>query len=507
MKYKNLALQARSMGRNFSDGLMRNKLVSNIKCLDEILKENEIPYEEMVQQQGYRYGGGTALRLVRPKTTEQVSQILQCCNAEGIGVVPQGGNSGLVGSSTADESGKQIVLGTDLLNKNIFSKDGSSLKVGAGFILDSVNEKLENDGLFLPIDIGASGSANIGGLISTNAAGTRAARYGNTKARTEQITVVMANGDVKQFKTNMAGVDPDLPQDNSKIDPDNPFIGSQGYLGVITDAVMKLDEKPSKYETVVLVPKDAEAISKIRQEMQNDFGEGLTAFEGMSGEALRLVGKNIPNTKYLFVDEQEKVDYAILAEVATHDSNDDLGDRIYDTLGHLMDDGAVSTGFKSNSLSETKLYWHHRHHISEAIKMEGQVIATDIAVRGADNLSAFRQEATEKLSKDFADLKIVPFGHEALGAMHFNMVYPKDKQLSPAMKQEIQGAVYDLAVNGYGGTFSAEHGVGPHNAWAYDRFASDEDKQQAENLKKEYDPNGILNPNLNYGLSKVKQVS
>ena len=291
MKYKNLALQARSMGRSFSDGLMRNNFVPNVKCLDEILKENEIPYEEMVQQQGYRYGGGTALRLVRPRTTEQVSKILKCCNAEGIGVVPLGGNSGLVGSSTADESGKQIVLGTDLLNKKMFERDGESLKIGAGFVLDAVNEKLENDGLFLPIDIGASGSANIGGLISTNAAGTRAARYGNTKARTEEVTVVLANGDVKQFKTNMAGVDPDLPQDNSKIDMDNPFIGSQGYLGVVTDAVMKLDEKPSKYETVVLVPKDAEAISKIRQEMQNDFGDCLTAFEGMSAEALKMVGK------------------------------------------------------------------------------------------------------------------------------------------------------------------------------------------------------------------------
>jgi FAD/FMN-containing dehydrogenase len=473
-------------------------MTNNINNLDKLLKDFKIPYEEMVHQKGYRYGEGVALRLVKPKTTEQVSKILKCCNAEGIGVVPQGGNSGLVGSSTADESGKQIVLGTDLLNKDIFQRNGDTLKVGAGYILDAVNEKLEGEGVFLPIDIGASGSANIGGLISTNAAGTRAARYGNTKARTNEITVVLASGEVKQIKTDLGSVDQDLPQDNSKIDPKNPFIGSQGYLGVITEAVMNLEEKPLKYETVVLVPENTEAISKIRQEFNNDFGDDLTAFEGMSAEALKLVGKNIPNTRYLFADEPENVDYAILAEVATHDKDEDLGAKLYGTLERIMGDGIVKTGL----MGDSHLYWHHRHHISEAIKHEGQVIATDIAVRGVDNLGAFREEASYNLKKDFPDLAIAPFGHEALGAMHFNMVYPKGKTLYPVLKQEIQAAVYELAVGKYGGTFSAEHGIGPHNAWAYDRFVADSDKQLAESLKKQYDPNAILNPNLNYGFDK-----
>ncbi|MDG4548046.1 MAG: FAD-binding oxidoreductase [Rickettsiales bacterium] len=475
----------------------------NIKCLDEVLQKMKVPYEETVYQKGYRYGEGTALRLVRPKNTEQLSEILQCCNSEGIGVVPQGGNSGLVGSSTADNSGKQVVIGTDLLNKDIFQLEGNSLKVGAGFILDTVNQRLENEGMFLPIDIGASGSANIGGLISTNAAGSRAARYGNTKARTSEITVVTANGEVKQIKTDMRAVDPELPQDNSKIDPNNPFIGSQGYLGVIADAVMIVEQKPIRYETVVLVPKNIEAISNIRQELQNDFSDGLIAFEGMSGEALRLVGKNIQNTGYLFADEPQKVDYALLAEVATKDENEDLDAMLYATLERLTDSKDVTTGLMGNS----HLYWHHRHHISEAIKLEGQVIATDIAVRGADNLSAFRLEASEKLKNDFPDLMIVPFGHEALGAMHFNMVCPKEKELSPALKKEIQTAVYELAVGKYKGTFSAEHGVGPHNAWAYDRFTADSVKSQAEKLKRQYDPKDIMNPNLNYGFSKLKGLN
>jgi FAD/FMN-containing dehydrogenase len=469
--------------------------MSDISGLDNLLKELEVPFEENKVQKGYRYGEGVALRFVRPKTTIQVSEIVKYCNENRIKIVPQGGNTGLVGSSTADNSGKQIVISTQLLNKDLIQQQDDTVKVGAGVILDVLNEKLHNSNMFLPIDIGSSGSCNIGGLIATNAAGTRAGRYGNVKSRTLEITVVLANGEIKTVKTDFSYASTNLPQDNSVIDFKNPFIGSQGWLGMVTEGVMRLEAKPVKYETLILVPQDNSAIAKIRHALIEIFGKNLTAFEGMSDAALRLVAKNIPNTRYLFENESANVDYALLVELSTTNEEDDLSNKLVDVLEKLMADGLVITGL----MGDSHLYWHHRHHISEAIKLEGQVIATDIAVNGIDNLARFRKEMTDELLQKYQNLQIVPFGHEMLGALHFNMVWSKEKELTPSLKRNIQELVYDKVVNEFGGTFSAEHGIGLYNQWAYDKFTPKEIKEQSAQLKQHLDVNRIFNPNVNYG--------
>lgn len=469
--------------------------MSDISGLDNLLKELEVPFEENKVQKGYRYGEGVALRFVRPKTTMQVSQIVKYCNEHRIKIVPQGGNTGLVGSSTADNSGKQIVISTELLNKDLIKQQGDKATVGAGVILDVLNNKLHDSGMFLPIDIGSSGSCNIGGLIATNAAGTRAGRYGNVKSRTLEITVVLANGEIKTVKTDFSYASTNLSQDNSFIDFKNPFIGSQGWLGLVTQAVMQLETKPIKYETVILVPQNDSSIAKIRHTLLETFGDDFTAFEGMSDAALRLVAKNIPNTSYLFENESAPIDYALLVEVATANQQEDLTTILINTIEKLMQDGLVTTGLMGDSY----LYWHHRHHISEAIKLEGQVIATDIAVNGIDNLTRFRKLMTDELLQKYPNLQIVPFGHEMLGALHFNMVWSKDEELTPSIKHTIQELVYNKVVNDFCGTFSAEHGIGLYNQWAYDKFTPTAIKMLSAKLKQELDINRIFNPNVDYG--------
>jgi FAD/FMN-containing dehydrogenase len=458
-------------------------------------------------EKGYRYGQGIALRVVRPKTTGQVSEILKYCNEHNIGVVPQGGNTGLVGSSNPDSNGKQIVLSTELLNKDIYQLDlaNNTVRVGAGFVLDFLNERLHDNNLFLPIDIGSSGTCNIGGIIATNAAGTRSGRYGNAKSRTLETTVVLANGEIIQVKSNLQNMDKNLLQDNSKLDFNNPFIGSQGWLGVITEATMQLEERPKQSDSVILVPSDIDSINIIREKFAKTFGNGFTAFEGMSDLSLQMVAKHIPNTKYLFADDNiTPQNYALLIEVSSTDANEDLQGKLMDTIGELMEDGVVTTGLQGKS----EIYWHNRHHISEAISKEGSVIATDIAVGNREKLGAFRLEMTQELQDKHPFLLIIPFGHEMIGAMHYNIVWPKnpEKAITPEKKQAIQELIYDKIVHKYQGTYSAEHGVGPHNQWAYDKYTPDAVKISANELKQRYDPNGILNPNINCGLSQAKAI-
>lgn len=450
-------------------------------------------------EQGYRYGKGKALAVVRPQTIEEVQEILRYCHEQRIGIIPQGGNTGLVGASVPDTSGTQLLLSTELLNRELYQPDtaNKTVRVGAGMVLGRLNEQLEPHGLFLPIDIGSSGTCTIGGLIATNAAGTRAGRYGNTLQQTLDITVVLASGEVQTHTTTLHHLDPALPQDNSRLDKENPFIGSGGWLGVITQATMRLEQKPVQDESVVLVPTDSRHIPAIHRNFTEQFGLQFTAFEGMSDTALQLVAKHIPNTRYLFEGDPFKTaeqDYALLVEVASCHTDDPLASRLMETLTHLMQDGLISTGLQGKTVD----YWHVRHHISEAIRQEGQVIATDIAVRGAENLSDFRQRITARLRDTYPHLLCVPFGHEMLGALHFNMVWPRDVPLSPQQKKDIQAMVYECVVNEYKGTFSAEHGIGPHNQWAYDRFTPEEVKHQAAQLKNRIDPYAIMNPNVKY---------
>jgi len=447
-----------------------------------------LPADKEKYEKGYRYGKGLAFCVLRPKNSDQLCKILSICNEYKIAVVPQGGNTGLVSASVPDMSGGQVVISTELLNTDIFEIEGDKLKLGAGWVLDAVNEKLSPHGLFLPIDIGSSGSCNIGGMIATNAAGTRAGRYGNVKARLISYQTALADGSLLDFECKPE----QTKQDNSRIDFANPFVGSGGWLGMITKAVFALEKLPKVSDSVVLVPESDGSIKSILDCLTEKFGKKLTAFEGMSNDALKLVAKNIPNCKPMF--GKEDATYVLLAEVSGSDENEDVSEELLEAFGSLMEMGLVTNGLQG----KPEQYWHMRHHISEALAKEGKVIATDVAVGNRADLANFRQEMTSKLQGVYPDIIIAPFGHEMLGAMHFNMVWPKDKTLSDEKKRDIQSMVYDVIVNKFDGTFSAEHGIGPHNQWAYNKFTPDDIKQKSADLKAKYDPNGIMNPNIYY---------
>lgn len=451
-------------------------------------------------QRGYRYGDGIALAVVRPKNNEQISEILKICNERSIAIVPQGGNTGLVGSSTPDKSKTQIVISTELLNRDLFELDiaKKTINVGAGLVLDELNEKIKDSGLFLPVDIGSAGSCNIGGILATNAAGTRAARYGSAKAQLVSYCAVYANGEIVEY--DFIADDSQDMQDNSRIDFANPIIGSQGTLGIILSAKLHLVQRSSRSESFVIVPNKPQDIAAISAYLSNNFGESFTAFEGMNAEALRLVAKHIPNAKYL-LENMKNAPHALLVEISSADTNtnqDDLQEQIISHLEVIMNDGLVINGLYGKS----EEYWHVRHHISEALKKEGEVIATDIAVKDPDRLHEFSAEMTEIMQENYPSLQVAIFGHEMLGALHFNLVHSKENSapFNSADKIFVQRLIYEKITKKYDGTFSAEHGIGPHNQWAYDEFVPQSDKDKYDQLKQKRDPKNIMNPNVRYGL-------
>ena len=451
---------------------------------------------------GYRYGGGTPRAVVRPRTTGEVSALLAYCNKHRIAVVPQGGNTGLVGASTADKSSSQIIINTSLLNKDVFvlDADAKTVTLGAGHVLDQVNERLESKGLMLPIDVGSSKSCQIGAMAATNTAGTCAGGYGNMASRTLTIKVVTADGTIREEIISHQASDTGLLQDNSFPHPSSPFLGSGGAFGIITEVKVQLAAIPKQEEAAVIVPRSRDDIPAIRAALQEEFGPAFVAFEGMSREALQLASKHakLPN---LLGDDPAP--YALLAGVTSSQTaaEENLEQRLQGVMERLLEEGVATNVL----MGKTQTYWDYRHNISDALAKEaresgGVLVATDIAVP-IDKLGAFMEKATAKLGEDFPhlDITIAPFGHEKLGAVHYNIVCRSS--ISAETKRAMQEAVYDVAVYEFGGTFSAEHGIGPHNAWAYRKYISLARKAEASEWKRLYDPNGIMNPNAPYGLS------
>lgn len=453
----------------------------------------KFPQDKTRYEKGYRYGSGAAFRVLRPQNDEQLCQLLKFCQQHKIAIIPQGGNTGLVGASTPDASGKQVVISTELLNKHIFELDekNKTITAGAGWVLAALNEKISASNLILPIDISSSGSCNIGGLVATNAAGTRAGRYGNVKHRLISCNVATISCDILSMEC-IKHPSGNIMQDNSKIDLLNPFVGSQGWLGIITSACFKLTDIAQYNESIIIVPSSLSSISHIFDFLTEKFGKRLTAFEGISDSALRLAAKNIPNARYFF-DNENNYDYALLIEVSDNTSQEHIAQELLDAFSHLSDANLVVNGLTGKSHE----YWFIRHHLSEALAKEGAVIATDIGIKDRGKLADFRIKATNTLKARYPNLIIAPFGHEMLGALHFNCVW-HEKSVPDADKRAIQEIIYDIAVEEFNGTFSAEHGIGPHNQWAYDKYTDEKTKQAAKELKKKYDADYLMNPNFSY---------
>lgn len=432
-------------------------------------------------EQGARYGQGRAALLVRPADTAGVALALRECGAAGLHLVPQGANTGLVAASTPDASGTQVVISLERLRTplDIDPLDRTAL-VGAGVRLSALNDALAPHGLCFPIDLGADPS--LGGMIAANTGGARLIRHGDVRRNLLGIEVVLADGTVLDLLNRNR-------KNNTGVDLKHLFVGTGGAFGIITRAVVEVHPLPRQSATALLVPQTPEAVPGLIGDLERSLGDFLSACEGMSRNAMACALRHRPRVRNPF---QGGVlpDYAVLVELSASCGTDvvDLQALLEDFLGPRLEDALSDAIF-----GRAEDLWALRHAISDSLKEDGRVIAFDIAMpRSA--LPAFRAAATADLARDWPHLRVCDFGHGGDGGDHFNLVWPDDAPapFDPACVEPVRTLIYDRVVRDHGGSFSAEHGVGPYNQAYYDRYTSPQRLVLSGAIKELLDPEDRL---------------
>ncbi len=434
-------------------------------------------------EEDWRYENGRALCVVRPADTAQVCAVIKFCAEQKIGLVPQGAATGLVGASVPDQSGTQIVLSLQRLN-TILEIDpvNKTAFVGAGVTLSTLNAKAAEHGLFFPIDLGAD--PTLGGMVAANTGGSRLIRYGDVRHNVLGLEAVDGQGNILSLLKG-------LRKDNTGLDLKQVFIGTGGTFGVITAAVVALAPLPAQTATVLAVPRSFEDINDILLDLEGAFGSLLTSFEGMSRNAMDCAIRHVANTPNPFGGEIPE--YALLIELSSQAADEEptLEDRLISFVMDRYDEGGEQPIIEAVT-GKAEGLWALRHHISEGLRHEGKVIGLDIST-ARSQLWTFKKEAKVLLKKDFSFLKLCDFGHCADGSDHFNLVWTEAAGPYDAGKaQAVRDAIYDLLVRSHGGSFSAEHGIGPANQAYYHRYVPPEVQAVAAQFKALFDPAGIL---------------
>ena len=428
---------------------------------------------------GARYDEGLAALVLRPATTAEVSLAVGYCVRHGIALVAQSGNTGLVAGSTPDSSGRQAVLSLDRLNSR-FALDAAnrSLHLDAGFRLSEVNRRLKEHGLFFPIDLGAD--PMVGGMLATNTGGSRFLKYGDVRRNTLGIKVVLADE-----AGSVLDLDCDLRKNNTGVDWKQLFIGTSGAFGIVTECVLNLERLPKQTATAFLVPQDGARVLPLLLEMEERLGAYLSAFEGMSGAAVSAALAHVPSLRNPF---QSGIvpDYLILAEIsrswAPRDGEQPLDEVLQAVLGEIFesDDAPLADAF----VGPPEQMWALRHALSEGVKHAGRLVAFDLSFRRGD-IMAFCAHMRAELPKRFGDIAICDFGHIGDGGVHFNLAVAKDSPAlaDPGFETRLRQWVYAVAVEEFGGSFSAEHGIGRRNQAVYDAYTPAALKRMAGGLK------------------------
>lgn len=436
-------------------------------------------------ERGYRYGSGLAASVVCPASTDEVRRVVRYCTSHGIVIIPQGANTGLVAASTPDSSGEQLVLSTERMSR-IESIDALDrlATLQAGVRLSSLNASAAALGLFFPIDLSAD--PTIGGMIATNTGGAKQIRYGDVQSNLLGLEVVVADGDASLIQ-DLKG----LRKDNSGLDLKQIFVGTGGTFGIITRALVEMHRVPQQTAVALVVPTSLDAIPLLLSVLEASAGEFLTAFEGISKNAMEAVLKHRPGLRNPFKSGPVP-EYALLIELASTLS----GDFGLDLSALLVDILSAQLGSPSSLVSDAVFggpeIWSIRHAVSDAVKAEGPIIAFDVAV-ARSSFPRVREELCALVATQFPFLKVFDFGHCGDGGIHCNLAWTSDgpKEAVDTIRA-IRDHIYDCVVNKFGGTFSAEHAVGPYNARYYKNFTPDVDRHFVASIKEHLDPFSVL---------------
>jgi FAD/FMN-containing dehydrogenase len=463
-----------------------NPLIEQLRgiCgIANVLHEGDLAAWEMDWRKRSR---GKALAVVRPASVQEVSGVVKACAAAGTPIVPQGGNTGLVIGGIPDESGTQVVLSLQRMNTiRATDKDNLTMTVEAGCILQSLQEAAQAQGFLFPLSLAAEGSCTIGGNLSTNAGGTQVLRYGNARELCLGLEVVNAQGDIWSA---LAG----LRKDNTGYDLRDLFIGSEGTLGIITAATMKLYPLPAASLTAwAAVPTMADAVTLLGM-AHRQLGAGLTGFEVMGQFALSLVARHYSQMRVPF---QESSAYCVLLELSDHESEAHARTQFESLLESAMDQGCITDAVVAENLTQAHQLWHVRESIPMAQAEEGLNIKHDISIP-VSLIPKFCEETDALLRREIAGVRLVNFGHLGDGNLHYNVQAPTGGD-SHAFLRDWEDKVNDLVydqVRAFGGSISAEHGVGSMKVDKLPHHKSPVALEMMRAVKVALDPHNLLNP-------------
>lgn len=427
---------------------------------------------------------GKSLAVVRPGSTAEVAQVLQTCARHGASVVPQGGNTGLVGGGVPDMSGTQVLLSLQRLNR-VRGIDPANLTmtVEAGMVLQVVQQAASEAGLLFPLSLAAEGSCTIGGNLATNAGGIAALRYGNMRELALGLEVVLPDG---RIWNGLRG----LRKDNSGFDLRQIMIGSEGTLGVITAAVLKLLPRPRSTATAWVGADRLGSLVKLLAALRERCGERLAAFEMMSEASLSLVLAHVPGTRAPLAGRHG---FHALVELSDTCASG-LDAQLEEVLGDALQAGLVSGVALSAAHAQTRDFWNLRDGISQAQVRAGWAIKHDISLP-ISAVADFVPRADEALRRLGPDVRIVNFGHLGDGNLHYNVLLPPDTPSAArdARLVEFNRVVHDL-VDQYEGSISAEHGVGQLRRDELRRYKPAVEYELMMRIKQALDPNHLMNP-------------
>jgi FAD/FMN-containing dehydrogenase len=427
---------------------------------------------------------GRALAVALPRSVEEVAALLAWCDRNTVGVVPQGGNTSYCGGATPDASGLQLVIGLKRLNR-IREVDAAdfSMTVEAGCLLASVQQAALEADRFFPLELGSAGSCQIGGNLATNAGGLNVLRFGMMRDLVLGIEAVLADGRVfRRLRT--------LRKDNTGYDLRGLLVGSEGTLGIITAATLKLWPLPRSTATAfVAVPGVAAAVELLAR-LRSAAGERVNSFELIPRSAIELAARHIEGVGDPLAAAH---DWYVLCELSSF-AAEPLQGLLADTLAAALEAGVVADAALSSSEQQRLRFWRLREHIPEAQRRAGPSLKHDISVPVA-KLAAFVDAAAAWVRHEVPAGTLVAYGHAGDGNLHFNISFLGAGAPAPfsAVQQHIMRAIHDL-VAAHGGSFSAEHGIGQLKVPELQRYAAPSELAMMRAIKQSLDPKGLMNP-------------
>ncbi|MEM7703520.1 MAG: FAD-binding oxidoreductase [Pseudomonadota bacterium] len=430
---------------------------------------------------------GRALGLASPASTQEVAELMRLCAQHRVPIVPQGGNSGMAGGATPDNSGDGVILSLRRMNA-VRSLDAGAGQVvcEAGVILQRLHDAAEAEGLRFPLTLGGKGSATIGGLISTNAGGTQVLRYGTMRAQVLGIEAVLSDGQIFDSLTV-------LKKDNRGFDLKQLLIGSEGTLGIVTAATLRMLPAPRSRVTAWVGLSSVIDARTLLREADRTMGEALEGFEIVPAHCLESVLAHLPDARSPL--EQAHTWNALIECTSPNDDTAGLQERLEEVLAGALESDLIADAAIAANGTQAEQFWTLRDSISAAERALGPAMQHDISVP-VDKMPEFILAAIPAIEDEFSGVTGTAFGHLGDGNVHFHVIAPKGVvpgEWEEAQGKQVSARVHDL-VTQWGGSISAEHGIGQMKVDELGRLGDPVALSMMRSVKSALDPHGLLNP-------------